>query len=124
MEGSIEKVADAVLQRMDQMAEWLNGTGADVLAVYTEKAYLSAFSHYFWALPVLGLAALCAWGCRYNFIQGRKNNSEDQGAWAIALGVITCIFVALFGAIVFDGFIRMMIPEYFAIQELIRQVLK
>ncbi len=110
-----EGVAEQVLLRLDKLADWTNSAGGDVLAIYVTKAQASSVGFFLAGVGVvcLGLVAL-------HF--GRKLQKEGMAECA-PVYLVAAAGLAFGLSFFWHGYMRLMIPEYYAIQELLRTVL-
>jgi len=118
MTTDVENIANEVLTRLDKIGDWLYGSGTQVLAIYTEKAAWESVSFFLASAVFLSLACIPAWYTRVCW-RGREDSCD---AHFVPLGLLTTA-VGTFGLFMaYSGVMRLGIPEYYAIQELLLQI--
>lgn len=115
----VERIANEVLSRLDNIGEWLHGSGTEVLAIYTKYAMWESLSFALGGVTLLTLACIPAWYARKCWI----NRADSSDAHFVPLGLLTA-FLTLVGTVVASGgVLRLAVPEFYAIQMLLQQVL-
>jgi len=115
----VERIATEVLSRLDNIGEWLQGSGTEVLAIYTKFAMWESLSFALGGVTLLTLACIPAWYARKCWI----DREPGGDAHFVPLGLLTSA-LALFGTVIASGGVmRLAVPEFYAIQMLLNQVL-
>lgn len=116
----VERIATEVLSRLDKMGEWLEGSGTEVLAIYTKMAMWESLGFMLGGLTLLTCASIPAWYARKCWMAMENKITGDTHY--VPLGLLAAA-LALFGTVIASGGVmRLAVPEFYAIQLLLRQV--
>ena len=113
MNTDLDKVADQLFQRLDKMAEWMESAGSAVIDIYVQKAQLISGAWAFSGISVLGMGILLF---RFGLTVQEKPENPPRGLVYTGASVIAGMGTLL----IYRGFMQLMIPEYYALRELLR----
>jgi len=116
-EASVERIANEVLTRLDKIGEWLQGSGTEVLDIYAQQIAWSSGGFFLGGAGFIFLACIPGYYCYWQW-----KNDREEGHF-IPLGILAVALSCWGGVIAFGGVLRLAVPEYYAIQELVQQVL-
>ncbi len=123
MTTDVEAVADKVLERLDQVAGWVQGTGTEVLALYTQKAMMAGIGYAVLALLIFAACGLFGVGTVRAWKAEKAGEEDSDDVPCLILAGITLVIAGFGGLTTYSALTHLMIPEYYAIQELLKQVM-